>query len=103
MQDVKHFINGRDLHGEYHMEDLDEQINMFLNEHPNYSVTTLSTIIGPAYKEAFVVFDVMEEPKEPVLKDGKSEKLERNERPERFDRQKNINKPFNSGKITKGE
>lgn len=97
MQDVKRFINGRDLEGKYHLEDLDVQINSFLKEHPNYSIRTFSTIIGPAYKEAFVVFDVSVEPKEPVLKDGKSE------RPERSDRQKNMNKPFNSGKNTKGE
>ena len=83
MQDVKHFINGRDLHGEYHMEDIDEQINSFLKEHPNYSVCTFSTIIGPAYKEAFVVFDVKEE---------------RNDHNDRSDKNKNVNKQINGGK-----
>ena len=82
MQDVKHFINGRDLHGEYYMEDLDEQINNFLKEHPNYSIRTFSTIIGPAYKEAFVVFDVNEERKES----------------DHTDRNKNTNKSTNGGK-----
>ncbi len=85
MQDVKHFINGKDPRGAYYnTDDLDTQINAFLKENPNYSIRSLSTIIGPAYKEAFVVFDVREE---------------RNDRNEHSDRpQKSTNKQFNGGK-----
>ena len=82
MQDVKHFINGKDIRTSYYnMDDLDTQINAFLKENPNYSIRSLSTIIGPAYKEAFVVFDVGEE------------RNDHNDRP-----QKSTNKQFNGGK-----
>ena len=61
-QDVKAFVCGRDIwHATYNTTPLDEQINEFLKEHPNYSAKSMSTFVGTGYKEVFVIFDVREE------------------------------------------
>lgn len=74
MQDVKHFINGRDLSGEFNITPLEVQINSFLENNPNYSVHSFSTIMGPSYKEAFVVFDVKGEQTEKPRKQAQAQK-----------------------------
>ena len=62
MQDVKHFVQGKDfLTLEFDPTPLEDQINAFLKKHQNYSIRSMSTIVGVGYKEAFVVFDVREE------------------------------------------
>lgn len=58
MQTVKHFIYGRDsMTGESNMKPLEEQLGEFLKDHPDHSVTSMSTIVASNYKEAFVVFN----------------------------------------------
>lgn len=62
MQTVKHFVYGQDrITGNRNSSPLELQMNDFLAGHPNYKITSFSTIIGPDYKEAFVVFDVIED------------------------------------------
>lgn len=61
-QTVKHFIYGSDrLNQTVNTTPLEQQLNDFLDGHPNYKIASFSTIIGPDYKEAFVVFDVRED------------------------------------------
>lgn len=62
MQTVKHFVYGLDrATGNRNSSPLEVQMNDFLDGHPNYKIASFSTIIGPDYKEAFVVFDVRED------------------------------------------
>lgn len=61
-QTVKHFIYGTDrVDSVVNATPLEQQLNDFLDGHPNYKITSFSTIIGPDYKEAFVVFDIRED------------------------------------------
>jgi len=61
-QTVKHFIYGSDrLNQAVNTTPLEQQLNDFLDGHQNYKITSFSTIVGPAYKEAFVVFDIRED------------------------------------------
>lgn len=68
MQTVKHFVYGLDrITGNRNSSPLEQQMNDFLDGHPNYKITSFSTIIGPDYKEAFVVFDIREDKKKDDL------------------------------------
>lgn len=61
-QTVKHFIYGTDrVNLTVNTTPLEQQLNDFLDGHQNYKIASFSTIIGPDYKEAFVVFDIRED------------------------------------------
>ena len=61
-QTVKHFIYGADrVNSTVNTTPLEQQFNDFLDGHPNHKIASFSTIIGPDYKEAFVVFDIRED------------------------------------------
>lgn len=63
-QIVECFISGIDWRsGEYDTTPLEVQINNYLEEHPGYSAKSINTIVGPSYKEAFVIFDIRDEEK----------------------------------------
>lgn len=61
MQTVKNFVFGKDRSGYFNTETLEDQINTYLENHPGYSVSTMSTLNASGYKEAFVVFNIREE------------------------------------------
>ena len=61
MQTVKNFVFGKDRSGNFNTESLEDQINTYLENHPGYSVSTMSTLNASGYKEAFVVFNIREE------------------------------------------
>jgi hypothetical protein len=61
MQTVKNFVFGLDRSGYFNTEPLEDQINTYLENHPGYSVSTMSTLNASGYKEAFVVFNIREE------------------------------------------
>lgn len=61
MQTVKNFVFGLDRSGYFNTESLEDQINTYLENHPGYSVSTMSTLNASGYKEAFVVFNIREE------------------------------------------
>lgn len=63
MQTVKNFVFGKDRTGAFNTTPLEDQINEYLENHPGYSVATLSTLNASGYKEAFVVFNIREERK----------------------------------------
>ncbi len=76
MQTVKNFVFGRDRIGIVNNVPLEDQINEYLENHPGYSIATMSFLNAVGYKEAFVVFNIREERKfEP-----------KQDRPERQDR-----------------
>ena len=64
MQTVKNFVYGKDpISGIFNTASIESQINEYLQNHPGYSVATMSTINASGYKEAFVVFNIREERK----------------------------------------
>lgn len=63
MQTVKNFVFGKDRIGIINTEPLEDQINEYLENHPGYSVSTMSLLNAVGYKEAFVVFNIREERK----------------------------------------
>ena len=60
MQDVKTFIQGTALDGRTNVTPIETQLNEFLKANPAYSAKSMSFIVGPRYREAFVIFDVKE-------------------------------------------
>lgn len=63
MQTIKNFVFGKDRTGIINTEPLEDQINEYLENHPGYSVSTMSLLNATGYKEAFVVFNIREERK----------------------------------------
>lgn len=63
MQTVKNFVFGRDRVGTVNHTPLEDQINEYLENHPGYSVATMSILNAVGYQEAFVVFNIREERK----------------------------------------
>ena len=63
MQTVKNFVFGKDRTGAVNIIPLEDQINEYLENHPGYSVATMSLLNATGYKEAFVVFNIREERK----------------------------------------
>lgn len=63
MQTVKNFVFGKDRTGAVNTIPLEDQINEYLENHPGYSVSTMSLLNAVGYKEAFVVFNIREERK----------------------------------------
>lgn len=61
MQTVKKFVLGRDYTGNYNGNPIEDQINEYLEYHPEYSIVTMSISNSVACKEAFVVFNIREE------------------------------------------
>ena len=74
MQTVKNFVFGRDRFGVVNNSPLEDQINEYLENHPGYSVSSMSLLNAVGYKEAFVVFNIREErknepkPEQPIRK-----------------------------------
>lgn len=65
MQEIKRFVQGADTRGPSFITiNIEDQINGYLKENPNRSIRTLQVVLGPKYKEAFVVFDIREEKKQ---------------------------------------
>ena len=63
MQTVKNFVFGRDRIGTVDTTPIADQINEYLEDHPRYSVATISVLNAVGYQEAFVVFNIREERK----------------------------------------
>ena len=63
MQTVKNFVLGRDRIGTVDTTPIADQINEYLEDHPGYSVATMSILNAVGYQEAFVVFNIREERK----------------------------------------
>lgn len=63
MQTVKNFVFGRDRIGMVDTTPIADQINEYLEDHPGYSVSTMSVLNAVGYQEAFVVFNIREERK----------------------------------------
>lgn len=63
MQEVKSFYSGMKLNTGMQSKSIEDQINDFLKEHPNYAAKDISVIVGPSYLEAYVIFDVRDERK----------------------------------------
>ena len=63
MQTVKNFVFGRDRIGTVDTTPIVDQINEYLEDHPGYSVSTMSVLNAVGYQEAFVVFNIREERK----------------------------------------
>ena len=69
MQTVKNFVFGKDvMRHDWNNTPLEDQINEYLENHPWFSVATMSMLNGAGYKEAFVVFNVREERSEKKVK-----------------------------------
>lgn len=62
MQTVKNFVFGRDRSGSVNTTPLEDQINEYLECHPGFSIASMSFLNASGYKEAFVVFNIREEP-----------------------------------------
>ena len=77
MQTVKNFIFGQDYTGAYNGSPLENQINEYLENHPGFSIATMSLLNASGYKEAFVVFNIREERK-PFVKDNGDKKVKNN-------------------------
>lgn len=61
MQEMKRFVQGADPRTpSFAVENIEEQINAFLKENQNYVIRTFNVVLGPRYKEAFVLFDIRE-------------------------------------------
>ena len=72
MQTVKNFIYGRDWSGYTNATPLEDQINEYLEYHPEYSVATMSLLNASGYKEALVVFNTrMEGPEKDIKRSNK--------------------------------
>ena len=78
MQTVNTFVFGRDRVGTVNQTPIEKQINDYLENHPGYSVSTMSVLNAVGYQEAFVVFNIREERKlEP-----KQDRLEKKAKPQ---------------------
>ncbi len=77
MQIVKRFTLGQDYTGAYNGNPLEDQINEYLENHPGFSVATMSMLNGTGYKEVLVVFNVREERK-PFVKDNGEKRVKNN-------------------------
>ena len=64
MQEIKRFVQGADTRGpSFITTNIEDQINEYLKENQNKSIRTFQVVLGPKYKEAFIVFDIREEKK----------------------------------------
>lgn len=81
MQIVKKFVFGRDYTGNYNGDLIEDQINEYLENHPGFSVATMSMLNGTGYREVLVVFNVREEQseKKPFVKENSDKKVKRND------------------------
>ena len=55
---IKRFCQGVDFGGVVINERVEDQINDFLKENPSYNAKDINVVLGPSYKEAYVIFDV---------------------------------------------
>lgn len=82
MQIVKNFVFGSNvLRSDWNNTPLEDQINEYLENHPGFSVATMSMLNGTGYREVLVVFNVREErsEKKPFVKDSSDKKVKRND------------------------
>lgn len=78
MQIVKNFVFGSNvLRSDWNNTPLEDQINEYLENHPGFSVATMSMLNGAGYREVLVVFNVREERK-PFTKDAGDKKVKNN-------------------------
>ncbi len=63
-QTVVAFGFGLSREGVHVTTKIEDQLNDFLQNHPNYSICSMSTIVTSIYQEVFVVFDIREPEKE---------------------------------------
>lgn len=63
MQIVKSFTQGVDFHGNININPVTDQINEYLEYHPNYIAKSISVVDHKPSIEAFVLFDIREEKK----------------------------------------
>ena len=63
MQTVVSFIQGNKIgwSAVTNATPIQDQVNDYLRQNPSHSIRTMSTLLGPSYVEAFVVFDIREE------------------------------------------
>ena len=55
---IKRFCQGVDFGGVVNNDHLEDQINEFLKDNQNCSAKSINVVLGPSYKEAYVIFDV---------------------------------------------
>ena len=82
MQIVKNFVFGNNvLRSDWNNTPLEDQINEYLENHPGFSVATMSMLNGTGYREVLVVFNVREErpEKKPFVKENGDKKVKRND------------------------
>mgnify|MGYP006988826639 CR=1 FL=1 len=72
-QILKRFCQGIDFGGRVNNERVEDQINDFLAENPTYVARDINIVLGPNYKEAYVIFDIKDQKKD-WTKDIKSAK-----------------------------
>lgn len=78
MQEMKRFVQGADPRvPSFAIENIEDQINAFLKENPNYIIRSFDIVLGPRCKEAFVLFDIREE-KKPKPEIGFNKDITRN-------------------------
>ena len=63
MQEVRSFYSGMKLGFGMQGKSLEDQINEYLKEHPNYTAKQMNIIVGSSYLEAYVIFDIKDERK----------------------------------------
>lgn len=69
MQIVKNFVFGNNvLRTDWNNTPLEDQINEYLENHPGFSVATMSLLNGAGYREALVVFNTRVEGPEKDIK-----------------------------------
>ena len=83
MQIAKNFVFGNNvLRSDWNNTPLEDQINEYLENHPGFSVATMSMLNGAGYREALVVFNVREEHAEkdrkPFAKENGEKKVKNN-------------------------
>lgn len=81
MQIVKNFVFGSNvLRSDWNNTPLEDQINEYLENHPGFSVATMSMLNGAGYREVLVVFNVREErgDRKPFVKDNGEKRVKNN-------------------------
>lgn len=83
MQIAKNFVFGNNvLRSDWNNTPLEDQINEYLENHPGFSVATMSLLNGAGYREALVVFNVREEreksDRKPFAKENNEKKVKNN-------------------------
>lgn len=61
MQTVKSFVQGRTSDGKIELTSIDDQIDQFLQENPNYIAKSITAVDHMSNTEVYVLFDIREQ------------------------------------------